>query len=132
MPAPIVFSLVESPQHPNFSALYRRLGLEERRLHSIRETNKLLKKQAPELLVAEFFYGYANNYAGANVSNLDVVLSTLKRYAPHARVVVLADRSERRYVDRLTERFPLEAVLTHPVTEAQMEEVICGFGLGDR
>ncbi len=74
--------------------------------------------------MAEFFYGYGNNYAGVNISNLDVLLSSLQKYAPHARVIVMVDKSEYRYVEPLTQLFPLHAVFSLPVLEADMQAVL--------
>lgn len=53
----ILYSVIESPTHPNFSALYRRLDVQEYKLGSSRKTMNQLKKQAPDYLVSEFFYG---------------------------------------------------------------------------
>jgi hypothetical protein len=74
MPERVLFSIVESPMHPDFSRLYSRLGIRELRLGSMRKAIGQLKKDRPDYVVAEFFYGYGNNYAGVNVSNLDVFL----------------------------------------------------------
>ena len=119
-----LFSVIESSAHPNFAALYRRLNLHEVRLNSIRKAIAQLKKQAPDFVVAEFFYGYGNNYAGVNISNLDVLLSSLQKYAPRARVIVMVDKSEFRYVEALNQLFPLHAVLTFPVQEKRMETLL--------
>ena len=37
MPGSVLFSIVESPMHPDFSRLYRRLGIRELRLGSMRK-----------------------------------------------------------------------------------------------
>ena len=50
-----------------------------------------LSEQRPDYVVAEFFYGYGNNYAGANLGNLDVFLASLQKYAPRAQVIVMVD-----------------------------------------
>jgi hypothetical protein len=121
---PILFSIVESPGHPNLSDLYRQLGIEEVRLASQRKAVQALKRQTPNFVVAEFFYGFGNNYAGANLSNLDVFLASLQKYAPAARVIVLVDKAQRPYVDRLAERFPLHVVLVQPVTAAALAPVL--------
>ncbi|MCW8900154.1 MAG: hypothetical protein OQK75_08335 [Gammaproteobacteria bacterium] len=81
-----------------------------------------MKKQKPDFIVAEFFYGYGNNYAGVNISNLDVMLCSLQKYAPDAKVVILVEKSERKYVDNLVERFPIHAVLQYPVSAKMMSE----------
>jgi len=124
MPGRVLFSIVESPMHPDFSRLYRRLGIRERRLGSMRKAISQLKKDRPDFVVAEFFYGYGNNYAGVNVSNLDVFLYSLQKAAPAARTIVMLDKSERQYIDRLTAILPVHAVLQHPVSEQDIEAVL--------
>ena len=124
MPLHVLFSVVESPAHPNFSGLYKRLKIEEVKLNSMRKAIARLKKQKPDFIVAEFSYGYSSNYAGVNISNLDVLLASLRKYAPDARVVVLVDKSELQYVGKLGELFPLYAVLQFPVQEQQMEALL--------
>jgi hypothetical protein len=124
MTAPTLLSIIESPAHPDFSALYQRLGIREERATSTRKAMSLLKSMTPDYVVAEFFYGYGNNYAGVNVSNLDVFLYSLQKYAPKARIIVLVDKEERGFVEKLDALFPLYAVLQHPVREADLEAVI--------
>lgn len=120
----LLYSVIESPGHPNLSALYRRLGIEELRLPSQRKAVQALKTRPPDWVVAEFFYGFGNNYAGANLSNLDVFLGSLQKYAPRARVLVLVAKEQREYVDRLAERFPLHAVLVQPVRESDIRALM--------
>ncbi len=119
-----LFSVIESSAHPNFAPLYRRLNIDEVRLNSIRKAIAELQKQAPDFVVAEFFYGYGNNYAGVNISNLDVLLSSLQKYAPGARVIVMVDKSEHHHVAQLERLFPLHAVFTFPLQEAQMQALL--------
>jgi len=121
---PVLYSVIESPAHPNLTGLYRRLGIEEIKFTSVRKAISSSKRQPPDWVVADFSYGYANNYAGVNVSNLDVLLASLRRYAPEARVVVLVEKAEYRYVDKLTALFTVHAVLQYPVEAAQMERVL--------
>jgi len=119
-----LYSLVESATHPNFSALYRRLKLEEERFGAMRKLLSAVKKRPPDFIVAEFFYGYSNDYAGITISNLDVLLYSLQKYAPHCRCIVLVAKEEREQVDQLQKIFPLHEVLVHPVAEAQMEAAL--------
>lgn len=124
MSSATLFSIIESPLHPDFSEVYQHAGIQEVKLRSTRKAISELKKQTPDFVVAEFFYGYGNNYAGVNISNLDVFLYSLQRYAPQARVIVMVDKSERQYVDKLQELFSLHAILQHPVSEAQIEKFL--------
>ena len=120
----LIYSIIESPAHPDFSKLYRRLGLEQIQLNSQRKAINELKQNPPDWVVAEFFYGYGNNYAGVNVCNLDVFLYSLQKYAPEAKVIVLVEKTEQQYVPRLAELFALHAVLTLPVTESDMQATL--------
>jgi len=126
MPSAVLFSIVESPTHPDLSGLYRRLGIAEIRVSSMRKALGELKRTAPDFVVAEFLYGYGNNYAGVNISNLDVFLYSLQKYAPAAKVIVLVDPLERQYVERLMQLFPVHAVLQHPVREPDLEAILSG------
>lgn len=124
MPGLTLLSIIESPMHPNYTDMYRRLNINEIKTNSVRKAISTVKKTATDFIVAEFFYGYGNNYAGINISNLDVFLYSLQKYAPDARVIVLVDKSERQYVEKLIDIFPLHAVLTHPVNELQIEALL--------
>jgi len=120
--------VIESPAHPNLSSLYRGMGISEVKFNSVRKAISALKKQPPDWVVADFSYGYANNYAGVNVSNLDVLLASLRRYAPEARVIVLAEKREYQYVDKLKALFRVDAALAYPVTPEQMKSLLLPTG----
>jgi DNA-binding NarL/FixJ family response regulator len=120
----LLFSIIESPGHPNLSELYQRRDIQEVRLSSMRKAIQALQRQRPDYVVAEFFYGYGNNYAGANLGNLDVFLASLQKYAPEARVIVMVDKQDRKYVNRLAERYPVHAVLVQPVGAADVDAAL--------
>ncbi len=121
---PTLLSIIESNMHPQFAELYQKHGIDETRVNSIRKAISLLKKQAPDFIVCEFFYGYGNNYAGVNISNLDVLLSTLQKYSPKSKVIVIVEKSERQYVDKLEALFPLHAVFIYPVKESEIAQLL--------
>ena len=120
----LLYDIIESPLHPDLVPLCIRLGHEHRRFTSQRKAMAQIKREPPDLVVADFFFGFGNNYAGANVSNLDVLLRSLQRFAPDARIVVLADRQQAGYVDRLAELFSLHAVITLPSPIGQIESAL--------
>lgn len=120
----VVFSIIESPLHPDFTRLYHSLNIENVQFNSMRKSLSHLKKKKPDFVVAEFFYGYGNNYAGVNVSNLDVFLCSLQKYAPEAKVIVMVEKEERKHVDKLSALFSLHSVLQHPVSSEMMSECL--------
>lgn len=119
-----LFSLIESPLHPNFSTLYQQLGITEQRFTAARKLHKTLQMQKPDFLVGEFIYGYGNNYAGVNVCNLDVTLYALQRFSPATRVIVLTHPSDMQYVDKLTNLFHIHAILPYPAQERVMYKAL--------
>ncbi len=121
MSSKTLFSIIESPHHPNLSALFARLGYEEVPLTSTRKAVSQLKKQVPDVVVADFVYGYSNNYSGVHISNLDVFLMSMQKFAPEAKVVVLADPGELEYAQKMRDIFPIKAILPFTVAERELE-----------
>jgi hypothetical protein len=119
-----LYALIESPFPPDFRSLYQTLGIAATHFDSARNLHRALHKQTPDFFVGEFVYGWGNNYAGANVSNLDVTLRTLQCVAPQARVIVFMQAREAPHIGKLLELFPVHAVLTYPVDAAQMREAL--------
>jgi len=123
-PKPLLYDIIESPAHPDLSRLSDSLGLERLAFTNQRKALGELKRRPPDVVIADFFFGYGNNYAGANVSNLDVLLRSLQRFAPAARIVILADRHEIRHVPRLAELFDIHAVIAVPADPAKLESAL--------
>jgi len=88
----------------------------------MRKAIATLKKQQPDYIVAEFFYGYGNNYAGVNISNLDVLLYSLQKYSAHTKVIILVEKDEYQYVDKLNDIIKLHDVLKYPVNRDQLQK----------
>ena len=124
LPFNILHSVIESPFHPDFSALYQKLGIAAERFDSARNLHRALQKQPPDFFVGEFIYGWGNNYAGANISNLDVTLRTLQCFAPQAKMIVFMQPREEAHIGKLLELFSIHAVLTYPVSELAMQDVL--------
>lgn len=115
-----LLSIIESSGHPNLTSLYDELDIQENKLYSMRKAIASLKKLQPDYIVAEFFYGYGNNYAGVNISNLDVLLYSLQKYSCHTKVIVIVDKNEYKYVDKLNEIIKLHDVIKFPVSSKQL------------
>jgi len=128
MPNLTILSIIESPTHPKLSSLYEKIGAREIKVNSTRNAIKALKAHRPDFIVAEFFYGYGNNYAGVNVSNLDVLLSSLPKYSADTKTIVFVDKEESQYVEKLHELYPLHAAFLHNTPEYAIEESLLELG----
>lgn len=123
-----VYSIIESPFHPDLQAVYKSFGMEEVKFNSMRKAISQLKKQLPDLIVADFVYGYGSNYAGANVCNLDVFLRSLEPFGKDYKLVLFADKEEQEFVQKLHDLFPVSMVLLNPVKPEHMKTVLKELG----
>jgi len=121
-----ILSIIESPTHPKLSGLFQNIGAREIKVNSSRNAIKALKTYKPDFIVAEFFYGYGNNYAGVNVSNLDVLLSSLPKYSPNTKTIVFVLKDEAQYIEKLNNLYPLHAAFLYDTPEYAIEEVLIG------
>ena len=119
-----VLNIIESPTHPKLSGFFEQMGFKELQVNSMRNAMKVLKKEKPDYIVAEFFYGYGNNYAGVNVSNLDTLLSCLPKYLPDTLTIVYVTKEEAQYVEKLHALYPIHAAFLHGTPEYALEEVM--------
>jgi hypothetical protein len=119
-----LFSIIESPLHPRLSGLYQRLGYEEVQLTSTRKAVGALKKQVPDLVVADFVYGYSNNYSGIHISNLDVFLMSMQKFAPATPVVILAAADELEHAEKMRNICDIAAILPFNVSETRLQAVL--------
>jgi hypothetical protein len=125
-----LYSIIESSSHPQFSALYEQLGYEELVFTSMRKAIQNLKTLQPDVVIADFLYGYGNNYAGVNISNLDVFLYSLAKYAPQAMMIALYEKSEKMYIKQFAELFPEVKCVLLPVSKSRLEELLRQHALG--
>lgn len=119
-----LFSIIESPTHPHLTATYNKLGVNELCFRHMRKLISKIKKTQPDYIAAEFFYGYGNNYAGINISNLDVMLYSLQRYSPKTKVIVFVDKTEKQHIEKLKDIFPLHAVIAQPIDKKSIESLL--------
>jgi len=119
----ILFTIEDISPLPELASLCQTLAMTETRVTSMRKALSLLKKQQPDFILAEFEYGYGNNYAGVNISNLDVLLYGLQKYSPQTKVIVLVEKNEYPYVEKLNTIFKLHAVLPYPINRQQLEKI---------
>mgnify|MGYP001579000094 FL=1 len=125
MPSPVVISIIESILFPDCTQLYQNKGFKELRVNSIRKAVSLIKKQPVDYIVAEFFYAYSTNYSGIYKSNLEVLLVSLIKHSPNAKVIVLAKKTEIKFINVLNAvDYPLHGVLQLPTSPTQIEVLL--------
>lgn len=117
---PTLLAIVELGGYPNFSHLYRRLGFDAEMVSSQRKAQTALKRQVPDVIVAE--YNFQSDFRD-RTSNLETLMARVQRH-PEVRVIAIYQPDHRHKLESLLERFPLFATLPLPVTEAEMEAAL--------
>ncbi len=120
----LLYALIASPWEFQRSNLYQELGIQIEHFDSARNLHRALKRQVPDYFVGEFVYGWGNNYAGANVSNLDVTLRTLQAVAPKTRVIIVMQPSEEAHIEKLLNLFTVQAALKYPIAQEEMRAAL--------
>jgi len=120
---PLLLSIVEVGGYPDFSPLYQRLGYDIRVESSMRKVLKLLKKQQPEVVVAEF--NFQSDFRD-RTSSLETLIAVLQRF-PAIKTVVFYDQVHEVQFARLTERFRFDQAMPFPIDVETLANVIDGF-----
>ena len=118
-PQPLLLSIVEIGGYPDFSALYRQLGFQVEKHTSMRKVLQFLKKNTPQVIVAEF--NFQSDFRD-RTSSLESMTAVVQRM-PNTRVVVFYDKEQAHQLARLTERFPL-VTLAFPITTTALENAL--------
>jgi len=100
------------------------MQFQEDKVSSIRKANTYLKRNCPDIIIAEFFYGYGSNYSGVHISNLDMLFVTLQKYTCEAKVIALVDKEEQKFIPKLEALYPLYQNLTYPIGAEQMVQIL--------
>ncbi|HHS99552.1 MAG TPA: hypothetical protein ENK73_01730 [Thiomicrospira sp.] len=103
-----LFSFIESPfPLALLDNLCDSLGIQTQHFSSSRKLIKALKQTPPDFIFAEFLYGYSNNYAGVNISNLDVMLYAMQTSAKQTKVITVSQKEQQVHVAKLDAIFPI-------------------------
>lgn len=115
--AKTLLAVIEIGGYPDFSALYRQAGYTVQILHSMRQTLAAVKKQIPDVVVAEF------NRQGAKhdrISNLDSLLAALQLQNKHSHTIVFYPEDFSALVEELRSRFPRIYPFSYPVNTKRL------------
>jgi DNA-binding NtrC family response regulator len=125
---PRLLAIVEMGGYPNFVPLYEELGYEVEVVNSQRKARNLLKRDVPDVIVAE--YNFQSQFRD-RTSNLETLMAVLQRHE-NVRVICFYEPGHAHKLAVLTERFPVFAALSFPVEREELEDALCRASPGDR
>lgn len=121
---PALLSVIELLGYPNLRPLYERLGYRVLTEFAVRRAINLMRKEKPAVIVADFYF---QPDFRDRVSNLESLLATAQSHK-EVKVLVLYESAHEHALERLRQRFRIDAALTLPVREAELETLLANWG----
>lgn len=115
-----LLAVIEFLAHTSLKPLYERLGFSVTSEFTVRKAIAAVRKQKPDVLVADFFH---QSDFRDRVSNLESLLAALHG-GPEVKVLVYYDAAHQHALDKVRQRFRIDAAYTLPVNEAQIEVLL--------
>lgn len=114
-----LLAVVELGGYPDFTPLYEQAGFTVVKANTLRKALSMLKKHAPEVIVAEFIYGPTY---GSQLSNFESLFAALQRDTPQAHLIALMDKTNVAHFEKLKSRFPAHKVFCFPVKVNELKQ----------
>jgi CheY-like chemotaxis protein len=118
-----LLSVIELLGYPNLRTLYERLGYRVQTEFAMRRAISSLRREKPTVIVADFYF---QPDFRDRVSNLESLLASVQSNR-EIKVLVLYEAAHQHALDRLMQRFRIDATLTLPVDEARLEAVLADW-----
>ena len=116
----LLLAVSEIGGYPNFTELYQNMGFEVITETSMRKVLKLLKKQVPAVIVAEF--NYQSDFRD-RTSSLESMMSVVQRHSG-IKVIIFYDKEHENQLAKLQARYDIGESLSFPISEEKLIDAI--------
>ena len=118
-----LLSVIEIGGYPNFNSLYENLGYQVTTHTTMRKVLKYLKKNVPDVIVAEF--NFQSDFRD-RTSSLESMMSMVQRM-PDTKVIVFYDKEFVLQLARLEERFTFDKTMAFPIDGEILDQIVESF-----
>lgn len=115
-----LLSVVELGGYPNFTNLYQQAGYQVEMVNSVRKANSWLKKNKPDVVVAEF--NFQTDFRD-RTSNLESLMASVQKHTD-VRVIVFYDRGVEGPLKKLLNVYPDINILVFPIEEEKLRDIL--------
>ena len=116
----LLLAIIELGGYPNFSELYQQAGYQVEMVNSVRKANSWLKRNKPDVVVAEF--NFQTDFRD-RTSNVESLMASLQKH-PDVHVIVFYDQGVEVPLQKLLNRYPKIHTLTFPIAEDKLKAAI--------
>ena len=120
---PVLLSIIELGGYPDFTLLYESLGYQVLKADSVRKAVKLIRKEKPRVVVAEF--NFQSDFRD-RTSSLETLLSSTQGVTKASMIVFYEKEFEPQY-QRFLQSFEVSASLVFPIEEAQLHSALASI-----
>ena len=115
-----LLSVVEFGGYPNFTKLYQQADYQVEMVNSVRKANSWLKKNKPDVVVAEF--NFQTDFRD-RTSNVESLMASVQKH-PDVRVIVFYDRGVEEQLKKLLNVYPDINILAFPIEEEKLRDIL--------
>lgn len=115
-----LLAVVEFLAHSRLRALYERLGYEVACEFTVRKAIARVRRSPPRVIAADFYF---QPDFRDRVSNLESLLASVQSLK-EVRVLVYYDPAHQAALDKVRQRFRIDAALPVPLKDAEVEAVL--------
>ena len=120
-----LLAIVEQGGYPNFTSLYTKLGYKVTMSHSMRKAMAIVRKQPPDIIVAEF--NYQSDFRD-RTSSLESLLATVERIPKNTKnfikVVVFYEKEYIQQLGKLQAVFSNFKTMAYPIEPDSLEKML--------
>lgn len=116
----LLLTITELGGYPDFSALYKKAGYSVVQATSMRKALKILKKDTPDLIVAEF--NFQSDFRD-RTSSLETLIAVVERL-PDTRIIVFFEKEYAHQFERLKVQYQFHAELPFPIDTEKLSAAI--------
>jgi hypothetical protein len=121
-----LLAVVEFLAHTGLQGLYADLGYAVTSAFTVRKAIAAVRREPPDVVVADFFH---QSDFRDRVSNLESLLASLQGGAP-VKVLVYFDAAHQHALDKVRQRFRIDAALPLPVRQADIAAILRDWSQG--
>jgi hypothetical protein len=115
-----LLAIIELGGYPNFLPLYQRLGYRVEVVNTQRKASNYLKKQQPDVIVAE--YNYQTDFRD-RTSNLETLCAVLQKY-PEVKLLVFYPQVHGQEFTDFRRQYRVWQAIEFPVTQEKVMDVL--------
>ena len=115
-----LLSIIELGGYPDLAPLYKQYGYEPIVVYSMRKALSVLKKELPEVVVAEF--NYQSDFRD-RTSTLESLIAVAQR-TPAMKLIIFYEHEYAHQFEKLQSRYDFHASFSYPIEETKVAEIL--------